>query len=319
MEYDIFLSYSHKDAEIASGIYAKLDAAGYVCFMAEKEIKPAQEWSSTIHEAISSSKLIIILITPRSKDSLWVAAEAGAAWALKKNVIPALMFIEANELIQIINRWQSYVVETPTQIDKLISELPSYNILNPDNFSINEINRNSQHRENFSNLETWKSLIKIGSWRIDPHEKMIVGKGSYNYLLSKNKYGEKEFTINTEILFKEHENTSFSVNAGIVLGWENIGNTSTYYNLLFTGDRLLLEYTDTNAYFEHLDTGVEFLLKMNRPYKITIKFYKKILKVSINKMSLYSVHIEGGLLGNVGLRPWRTEMHCSNFEVIEGK
>lgn len=35
----------------------------------------------------------MILCTPRSKNSLWVAAEAGAAWALKKELVAALLYV----------------------------------------------------------------------------------------------------------------------------------------------------------------------------------------------------------------------------------
>lgn len=322
MKYDIFLSYSHRDAEIASGIYTQLDNAGYICFMAEKEIKPAQEWSSTIHDAISNSKLLFILITPRSKDSLWVAAEAGAAWALKKKVIPALMFVDTNDLIQIINKWQSYTVETPTQIDKLISELPKYNIIkSKENNNSPKKQKDSNYllSENFKHKEIWGNLIKIGRWSIDPKEKIISGKGSYNFLLSSNEYGKKDFSIHAELLFKEHEHSVLGMNAGIVLGWSNEGTDSNYHNLLFTGKKLLLEETGKNSYFRHLDSGVDFSLEMNKLYKINVSFHKNILKVNIDGRSLYSVYVESDISGNVGLRPWRSEIQCLSFEVAETK
>jgi len=310
MAYDIFLSYTHKDAEIAASIATKLNNAGYRCFMAEKEILPAQEWSSAIHDAIVKSKVLFILITPRSKNSLWVAAEAGAAWALKKEVVPALMFVEPDELIEIINRWQSFSVETPTQIDRLIENLP----LRKMNFqhSLNEL-----MSEKFNDKRIWNNLVKIGDWEIDENSKTITGKGSFKYLLSRNKYGKSPFKINAKVSFKEYEHSARGMNAGIILGWGEESNQPRYLHLLFTGKKLVLEKTGENLRSRHLDMGVDFELKTEREYDILLSYHDHSINVSIDGKGLYSVYIEKPVYGNVGLRPWRSAMNCSHFKVSE--
>ncbi|OEU63955.1 MAG: hypothetical protein BBJ57_13940 [Desulfobacterales bacterium PC51MH44] len=77
-QYDIFISYSHHDSQLAESIYSKLNDAGMRCFLAEKDIA-AERWEDRIRDALRASQRILLLITPNSKDSPWVVAEHGAA------------------------------------------------------------------------------------------------------------------------------------------------------------------------------------------------------------------------------------------------
>jgi hypothetical protein len=124
-KYHVFLSYSHSDSGIARHLALQLQSAGLRCFMAETGITAGELWEAKIRKTIQDADRVLILITPRSKNSLWVAAEAGAAWALKKDLIAAMMFVEAAELIEPIRRHQARSVETPEQVTALINELAS--------------------------------------------------------------------------------------------------------------------------------------------------------------------------------------------------
>jgi hypothetical protein len=122
-KYDVFLSYSHSDSGIAKHLASQLQGAGLRCFMAETGIMAGELWEPKIRKAIQDADRVLLLITPRSKGSLWVAAEAGAAWALKKDLIAAMMFVEVEELIDPIRRHQARSIETPEQVTALINEL----------------------------------------------------------------------------------------------------------------------------------------------------------------------------------------------------
>lgn len=127
MAYDIFFSYSHKDSGIARGYKKSFEKAGLKCFLAETDIPAGAPWSERVREAILVSKKMVFLITPRSKDSLWIAAEAGAGWILEKELIAALMFVEAKDLIDPIRSCQARMVESIEQTEELIKELISLN------------------------------------------------------------------------------------------------------------------------------------------------------------------------------------------------
>jgi hypothetical protein len=122
-QYDIFVSYSHRDSQLAQSLYSKLTNAGLRCFMAEKDIAAADLWESRIRDALRSAQRILLLITPNSKDSHWVVAEAGAAWALGKQLVPALAYVDESKLITPIASHQARLVHTPEQIASLVSEL----------------------------------------------------------------------------------------------------------------------------------------------------------------------------------------------------
>lgn len=119
----IFLSYSNQDSNIAKNLYASFKKTGASCFMAEKDISAGELWEERIRQELITSDWVVILVTPRSKNRLWVAAEAGAAWVLNKKLVAALMFVDPNELIEPIKKRQSRVIETPEQMEDLINEL----------------------------------------------------------------------------------------------------------------------------------------------------------------------------------------------------
>jgi TIR domain len=91
--------------------------------MAEKDIKAGSDWDSDIREALKAARIVIILLTPRSKERPWIMLEAGAAWALEKRIVPALNQVEASELIEPLGGKQARVVETVTQRRDLAQEL----------------------------------------------------------------------------------------------------------------------------------------------------------------------------------------------------
>jgi len=122
-QYDVFISYSHHDSDLARSLCAKLTTAGLRCFLAEKDVAAADRWEDRIRDALRNAERILLLITPNSKDSHWVVAEAGAAWVLGKRLVPALAYVKHNELITPIAAHQARTVHTPEEIDNLVREL----------------------------------------------------------------------------------------------------------------------------------------------------------------------------------------------------
>lgn len=122
-KYDVFLSYSDDDSGIAKNLATELENAGVRCFMAESEIGAGEVWEEKIRTTIQGVERVLLLITPNSKRSLWVAAEAGAAWALEKPLVAATMFVKPSELIEPIKRHQARSIETPAQLTALVNEL----------------------------------------------------------------------------------------------------------------------------------------------------------------------------------------------------
>jgi TIR domain len=318
--YDLFISYTQKDGEIAASLATQLHDAGVTCFMADRSILAAAEWEPTLREALRSSKSVLLLMTPRSKASLWVAAEAGAAWVLQKELIPVLMFVDPGELFEPLRKFQARVAETPQQLHSLVNELAS----NRQNLRRKLSEPLSYHfHELFNTPQTWERLVKVGKWQFEQNSGAIMSEGMYRYLLSDFEYGTRTFKIDARIEFVElrAESAVNAVNAGIVLGWNASEEKPRYLHLMFSGRRLLLEQIgqsggDEYYDFRHIDEGVPFLLQTGQSYEISLGATEEVIAVSIDGREVYSVRPpKDALAGKVGLRPWRSVLKCDRFEV----
>jgi hypothetical protein len=114
-QYHLFLSYASGDASLANELKETFENRGMQCFMAEKGIAVATQWEPAIREALRAAEYIVLLLTPRSIRSTWVLLETGAAWTLEKDIVPALVHISPDDLIDPIRRYQARVIETTAQ------------------------------------------------------------------------------------------------------------------------------------------------------------------------------------------------------------
>jgi TIR domain len=121
--YDVFISYATGDSSLAEELKEDLQGRGLRCFMAEKDIPVAVIWETEIRNALLGSKRILLLLTPRSVTRPWVLMETGAAWALKKDLIPALVQVSSRDLVEPIRNYQARIIETLAQRKNLVEEL----------------------------------------------------------------------------------------------------------------------------------------------------------------------------------------------------
>jgi len=54
--YDLFISYTQKDGEIAASLATRLHDAGIACFMADRSILAGDEWDPALREALCTSE-----------------------------------------------------------------------------------------------------------------------------------------------------------------------------------------------------------------------------------------------------------------------
>jgi hypothetical protein len=85
---NIFISSSHRDAEVARQFGAALENLGMHAFNADQELHAGEDWRKTIQAGIRRSDAVIILaVTPQSLNSSWMSYEAGLAETLGKQVV----------------------------------------------------------------------------------------------------------------------------------------------------------------------------------------------------------------------------------------
>ncbi len=191
---------------------------------------------------------------------------------------------------------------------------------------------NSPKLERFTDTEHWSKLNKIDNWKIDTENSFFEGKGIYSYLLSQNKYGRRNFTVFIDFkvnylkpkdVFIPISKYHLPMNFGIVLGWSIDSNgRRKYYNLLFSGYRILLEAVgfqtgDEMSDFLHLDNGIPIFIEENRWNSLVIRVTNTVINVIINEVFMYSVRRPDNLYGNIGIRPWRSNFKCRKFEINE--
>lgn len=88
--YDVFLSYSSIDKDRAREVVETLEKHGLTCFLAEDSLRAGDEFSNEIREALIGAREVWFLASKNSNKSDWVQRELGAAWGLKKHIVPLL-------------------------------------------------------------------------------------------------------------------------------------------------------------------------------------------------------------------------------------
>lgn len=103
-QYDVFLSYSSRDGELAKELCEALEAAGAKTFLAVKNLNPGEDFAEKIKKALYESCAVWLLVSPSSLKSDWVVSEWGAAWAFDKKIVPLLYRCDLENLPDRIRR-----------------------------------------------------------------------------------------------------------------------------------------------------------------------------------------------------------------------
>ena len=83
--HDVFISHSTKDKAIADAVCAALEADRIRCWIAPRDIRPGQKWPEAIVNAITGSRVMVLIFSANSNNSKDVAKEV--MLAVNSNVI----------------------------------------------------------------------------------------------------------------------------------------------------------------------------------------------------------------------------------------
>jgi predicted ATPase len=75
MPHDIFISYSHKDKPIADSLCAAIENEGVRCWIAPRDITPGLDWPAAISNAITLSRIMLLIFSADSNASNDVSRE----------------------------------------------------------------------------------------------------------------------------------------------------------------------------------------------------------------------------------------------------
>jgi hypothetical protein len=79
MAHDVFISHSAKDRTIAEAVCGMFESRGIRCWIAQRDILPGADWGETIIDAISGSRVMIVIISRNANDSAQVKREVERA------------------------------------------------------------------------------------------------------------------------------------------------------------------------------------------------------------------------------------------------
>lgn len=88
MEYDVFISYSRKDIELAEMVAASLKKLNLSCFLDRETIEFGADWREKIGKSLYYSELVLLIWTASSNQSDNVAREVVVAEGYGKTIIP---------------------------------------------------------------------------------------------------------------------------------------------------------------------------------------------------------------------------------------
>lgn len=118
--YDIFLSHSSVDRKLAEEIRDKAVTLNLRVFFSALDLQPGLRFSEELREALVQSNQVWLLASEASLKSVWVHTEWGAAWVLRKTIVPVLYRVAPKDLP---DRLQELHVVDLHQVGQALSDL----------------------------------------------------------------------------------------------------------------------------------------------------------------------------------------------------
>ena len=79
MAHDVFISYSSKDKAVADAVCAKLEGEKIRCWIAPRDVPPGQPYAASLVNAISESRVVVLVLSEGSNSSQHVLRELSEA------------------------------------------------------------------------------------------------------------------------------------------------------------------------------------------------------------------------------------------------
>jgi hypothetical protein len=117
---DVFISFSPVDQAVVDALVARFDEAGVTHIASPRG---GQEDART---GIASAALVVSVVSPTSVRDPWLLCEMGAAWALDRPILPALVDVEPTALPDIMAGYQSRPVAGDADRERLVGELGDF-------------------------------------------------------------------------------------------------------------------------------------------------------------------------------------------------
>lgn len=88
MAHDVFLSYASEDKPIADAVCATLEGKAIRCWIAPRDVLPGMDWGEAIVDALVASKLLVLVYSGSSNQSMHVRREVERAVRQGLTIVP---------------------------------------------------------------------------------------------------------------------------------------------------------------------------------------------------------------------------------------
>ncbi|HTR03248.1 MAG TPA: toll/interleukin-1 receptor domain-containing protein [Thermoanaerobaculia bacterium] len=120
MAHDVFISYSSKDKPVADAVCAGLEAQGLRCWVAPRDILPGSDWGGAIIDAITGSKVMVLIFSGHANSSPQIKREVERAVAKGVKLVPFRIEDVA------LGKTLEYFISTPHWLDALTQPLEAH-------------------------------------------------------------------------------------------------------------------------------------------------------------------------------------------------
>jgi TolB-like protein len=83
----VFISYASQDAAVAQKVCSALEAAGFPCWLAPRDVRPGAQYADAIVEAINEAKTVVLVLSGSAVASSHVGREVERAASKRKQII----------------------------------------------------------------------------------------------------------------------------------------------------------------------------------------------------------------------------------------
>jgi hypothetical protein len=123
----IFLSHASADMVLGRKVRSLISQNFNAQVFATEDLSAGEKWETKLRNELSTADVVVALLTPGSIASSWVLQEIGAAWALRKPIIPLVTRREVlNSMPISLEPYQAIElagVDKPEDVERFLSAL----------------------------------------------------------------------------------------------------------------------------------------------------------------------------------------------------
>jgi hypothetical protein len=125
----IFISYSSKDQKIAETICRALEARGFNCWIAARDVGPGENFQEAIVKALRSARLMLLVFTSNANNSNEIKKEVVLAGRHHVTVVPVRVEdVVPNDALAYefaTRQWIDLFTDWEREIERLVSQIGS--------------------------------------------------------------------------------------------------------------------------------------------------------------------------------------------------